>query len=197
MKKTGIIILVFTMLLSFRSFAQETSETNHKWYRPSFVTVQHAGNIGYFSTGVGYKFFNDFLSTSLLYGYVPKSISETKSIHTIAIKNSIPVVTQNWGNYSAWIYTGFSLNYETGNNSWLKFPDKIPNGYYFTNAFHLTFFGGLNLHKKLNESKRFDGIDLYVESGTIETYLKYAIESEEVKLHDVFSLAFGINIHLK
>lgn len=197
MEGRRLTIFVSAFLLSFGSLAQESTESNHKWYRPDFLTVQHAGNIGYFSAGVGYQFFNDFLSTSLLYGYVPKSISEAKVIHTFTIKNTIPLFTRNIDAYSIGAYTGLTFTYETGNNSWLKFPEEFPKGYYFTNAFHLTVFGGIKLHKRMERSTRLKGVDLYVESGTIETYLKYAIESDEVKLHDVFSLAFGINLYFK
>lgn len=189
--------MLLSCLIAFTTFGQESDTLKtKKWYVPDYVKVQYAGNIGLFSVGAGYDLFSDLVSTELLYGYVPESVSEAKEIHTITLKNTFPLYTKHWDAFSASAISGFTFSYETGNNSQLKYPDKYPEGYYFTNAFHMTFFGGINLHKEIEASKMLTGIDFYIEFGTLETYLFYKVTSNEVGLDDVFSTAIGINLHL-
>ena len=197
MKGRCLLILMLTLLLVPRSIGQE-SDSDHvkKWYSPDYVKVQFAGNIGLFSAGVGYNVFKDFMATELLYGYVPESVSEAEKIHVFTLKNTIPVYSRTWDEIQASLITGFTFTYETGNNSELKFPDRFPDGYYFTNAFHVTLFGGVNVHRKFEQSRRFRGVDFYIEWGAVETYLWYAITSKEVNLKDAFSTALGINLYL-
>ena len=197
MKGRYLLALIFAFLVVHGTIGQESNADRvKKGYSPDYVKVQFAGNIGLLSAGVGYNVFNDFMATELLYGYVPESVSEAEKIHVLTLKNTIPVYSKTWDEIRASLITGFTFTYETGNNSELKFPDRFPDGYYFTNAFHVTLFGGVNVHKKFEKSRKFKGIDFYIEWGAVETYLWYAITSKEVKLKDAFSTALGINLHL-
>lgn len=166
------------------------------WYIPDYVKMQFAGNIGFLSFGVGYEIFENGWYSELLFGFVPESVSEVKKIHLITIKNTFPFFTKEVGDFTLSPIYGFTASLETGNNSFLKLPNKYPDGYYITNAVHFTLFIGVSGHKNFVNLKTIKGIDLYFELGTVETYLWYAITSKEVQLKEVFSSAIGVNIYL-
>lgn len=195
--KIRIISTLFIALFFFSSaFAQDSTLIKDKdWYIPDYAKVQFAGNIGFFSLGIGYKFFNNHLYSELLYGYVPVSISKAEQIHTITIKNTFPFFTKKFNTIAVSPITGFTASFETGNNSFLILPDKYPQGYYSTNAFHFTFFIGAKVHKNFTNQKIIKGADFYFELGTVDTYFWYSIISKEVKINKIFSSAIGINLY--
>jgi hypothetical protein len=141
---------MIALLLFSGAFAQDSTLTKDKtWYLLDYAKVQFAGNIGFFSVGFGYQFLNNQLYSELLYDYVPASISKAEKIHTITIKNAFPIFTKKINKITLSPITGFTVSYETGNNSFLKLPDKYPKGYYSTNAFHTTLFIGAEIHKDI------------------------------------------------
>jgi hypothetical protein len=164
---------------------------------PDFVKLQYAGNIGHLSFGFGYDFFNSHLKTSLLYGRVPSSISQAKDINIITLKNSFTFLHFPVKSVTLSPLIGFTASYETGNNSFLKLADKYPEDYYGTNAFHFTLYVGANAYKSFKKSKSIEGIDLYFELGTVDTYLWYAILSDEITPAHIYSAAIGLNLHVK
>ncbi len=194
-KKFTLIISLFFLSTVF---AQQDSISikNRAWYIPDYVKVQFAGNIGFFSVGIGYKTFHNHVHSELLYGYVPASISKAKQIHIITIKNTLPLHTKKLKRVTLSPVTGLALSFETGNNSFLLLPNKYPKGYYYTNAFHFTFFVGPSIHRNFNNLNIIKGASLYFELGTVDTYLWYAITSKEVELYNIFSSAIGLNLFL-
>lgn len=212
MKTRNIFKLFVALLFSYNAFSQDSTLIKKKdlfsqdstsikkkslFFIPDYVKMQFAGNIGFFSVGVGYQFLNNHLYSELLYGYVPASISKAKQIHTITIKNTFPIVTKKFNTFALSPITGFTISFETGNNSFLILPDKYPKNYYSTNAFHLTFFIGASVHKDFINSKIIQEADLHFELGAVDTYLWYAITSKEVKVNKIVSSAIGINLYLR
>ena len=196
MKIINIFTLFIALLFFSNAFAQDSTLIKDKaWFLPGYAKIQFAGNIGFFSVGFGYQFLNNHLYSELLYGYVPVSISKAEKIHTITIKNTFPIFTKKINKIALSPITGFTASFETGNNSFLKLPDKYPKGYYSTNAFHFTFFIGTLVHKDFINSKIINGADLYFELGTVDTYLWYATISKEVKINKIFSFAIGLNLY--
>lgn len=51
------------------------------------------------------------------------------------------------------------------------------------------------VHKDFIKAKIFKGADFYVEFGTVESYLWYAITSKEVGLNNIFSADIGVNFY--
>ncbi|MCL7753376.1 hypothetical protein [Polaribacter sp. Z022] len=197
MRNKKIVILSILLLICFNSFSQETKPIDKKsWYVPDYVKTQFAGNIGLFSAGVGYKLFDDVLYTELLYGFVPEWASRADNIHLITIKNTFPLyrkkINQNW---TLVPIAGLTTTLDIGTNSFTTLPSKYPEGYYVPTAVHFTVYGGILMHKKMNNSKTFSGVDFYLEAGTVETYLWYAITTKEVDLLDVMSISVGVNFH--
>lgn len=197
MTKKNIYILPIILLFFGQLSSQESNVVKNKaWFVPDYVKMQFAGNIGVVSAGVGYQLFNKVLYSELLYGYVPGSISEAEGIHLITIKNMFPIFRKEIGkNLIITPIAGFTTSIDIGTNSFTTLPGKYPDGYYVPNAFHFTLFGGAMIHKDFTNSKFIKGIDFYVELGTVETYLWYAITSKEVNKSDIFSTSLGVNFY--
>jgi hypothetical protein len=198
----NISIILLTFLFFTNITAQDSTYVKGKtkakekaWYIPDYVKMQFAGNLGLLSVGAGYEVINNVLYSELLYGFVPKSISNAESIHLISIKNTFPIFTKQIGDFTLSPIAGFTTSVETGNNSFLTLPDKYPKGYYFPSAIHFTLFVGAQVHKEFKNQKIFKGADLYLEVGTVETYLFFALSTKEVTFNDVFSSAIGINFY--
>ncbi|TXD47130.1 hypothetical protein [Polaribacter sp. IC073] len=198
MKIKNIFIAFIVLLLTTNFYAQEANLNKDKsWYVPDYVKAQFAGNIGVISVGAGYQLFNKVLYTELLYGFVPKSVSEADEIHLITIKNTFPIYRKKIGeNLTLTPIAGFATTLDIGTTTFTSLPNRFPDGYYIPNAFHFTLYGGAMLHKDFVNSKALKGADFYFEVGTVESYLWYAITSSEVKFKDVFSLSVGVNVYL-
>jgi len=196
MNNKSLINLGVALLIFSSAFAQDSTLVKNKpWYRPDYAKIQFAGNIGFLSAGFGYQLLNNHVYSELLYGYVPASISKAEKIHTITIKNTFPIWNKKIKEITLSPITGFTASYETGNNSFLKLPDKYPKGYYRSNAFHFTVFAGIKAHKKFRNNSLIKAADVYFELGTVDTYLWYAISSNEVKCNQILSSAIGINLY--
>ncbi|WP_036821295.1 hypothetical protein [Polaribacter sp. Hel1_85] len=197
MKIKNIFIVSILVLFFSNSYAQETISVKEKsWYVPDYVKTQFAGNIGLISVGVGYQLFNEVLYSELLYGFVPESASKADNIHLITIKNTFPIFRKEIGeNLTISPIAGFTTTLDIGTNSFTTLPSKYPDGYYFPTAVHFTLFGGALIHKDFKKPKIFKGVDFYLEFGTVETYLWYAITLKEVDLIDVFSADIGVNFY--
>ena len=202
MNLKNIFIIVLTCLFFTNIIAQDATSVKTKdkakekaWYIPDYAKMQFAGNLGLLSVGAGYEVIRNVLYSELLYGFVPKSISNAENIHLISIKNTFPIFTKEIGDFTFSPIAGFSASLETGNNSFLIVPDKYPKGYYLPSAIHFTLFAGAQVHKEFKNQKIFKGADFYIEVGTVETYLFFALTSKEVTFNDVFSSAIGINFY--
>jgi hypothetical protein len=187
-----IILLFFTKL-----YAQEPNLVKDQaWYIPDYVKMQFAGNIGVVSVGAGYQLFDKVLYSELLYGYVPESVSKAAKIHLITIKNTFPIFRKEIGkNLTITPIAGLTTTIDIGTTTFTTLPSKYPADYYIPTAFHFTLFGGVMIHKDFRKPKIIKGVDFYVELGTVETYLWYAITSKEVRLSDIFSTSFGVNFY--
>ena len=197
MKIRNLFIVSILALFFNNSYAQETILVKaNSWYMPDYVKAQFAGNIGLVSLGVGYKLFNEALYSELLYGFVPEWASKADNIHLITIKNTFPFFRKKIGkNLTITPIAGFTTTLDIGTNSFTTLPSIYPQGYYVPSAVHFTLFGGALIHKDFKQPKTFKGVDFYLEFGTVETYLWYALATKEVDLIDVFSADIGVNFY--
>lgn len=199
--RVKLCFLLFCFSFSFHQKAQDSISVKFKkkekfWLIPDYTKAQFAGNIGLASIGIGYKVIHKTLFTELLYGYVPESVSEANPVHLITLKNTFTILNKDLGKgYTFSPITGLTTTLETGNNSFLKVPDVYPDDYYITNAVHFTLFIGALLHKGFFSDQLFKGIDFYIEVGTVDTYLWYALTTKEVNFGDVFSSSIGMNFY--
>jgi hypothetical protein len=174
------------------------STRSRRWYLPHYVPVQYAGNIGFFSTGLGYTSNKENYELNILYGYVPASIGN-QYIHMITAKNIFPLTRiPSRNNQTIIPYLGLGLMAEVGGQAFFTLPSHYPDGYYdFPKNLHVIGFGGAKLQYLFQDDTTFlRGLEFYAEAGTIDVYVWYKVISEEIKFNEIFSLALGVNFLL-
>jgi hypothetical protein len=198
-RHVSILILILTLSNSVYATVSEGDTTKTKrWYKPAFVPIQFAGNIGFLSTGIGFTSHTEKYELALMYGYVPASLALTR-IHTITAKNVFPLRRYDTKINQAIIpYLGLAVSVEVGGNAFLTLPEQYPKSYYdFPKSVHATAFGGVKLQQLFERHTRtLRGIELFAEVGTVDVYVWYKVMSEDIKLTQMFSLALGVNLML-
>lgn len=192
MKKISILILILQISLCINAQSKIIDKI-----KPDHIKLQYAGNIGILSTGIGYSFFNNKLQSDLLYGHIPEFIGGA-NIHTISNKNTFKLIKFPFINkISVTNSIGFSINYSSTNNTFLKLPNHYPENYYQQNAlsfnplFSISF--SYNNHYYNNVLNR---IQLYFEFSTIDKYIWYYIKTSAINFFDIWSLGMGLIIIL-
>lgn len=201
MRQTFTLCFLIATLLGQKIFAQEPSADStlpDRWYLPHYVPLQFAGNIGFFSTGLGYTSNHDNYHLNLLYGYVPASVGK-KNIHAITAKNIFPLTRfALQGSQTLIPYLGIGLSVEIGGNSFFRMPSNFPESYYdFPKNVHVIAYGGARLQHLFSEKAALRGLEFYGEAGTIDLYVWYKAISNQIKFNQVFSVALGVNFLLK
>lgn len=190
-----MFILLSFLLLNSNLWSQNGEESKqYPWFVPDYAKIQFAGNIGYLSGGFGYELFKGKMQTEFIYGYVPKKYAHTE-IHTFTSKNIFPIIRKNYFDLEFKPYLGFTFSYETGRNSFLELPSQYPSGYYAPNAFHLCFLGGVSAKKNLGSKYFIKGIEAYAEVVSVDSFFWYKLNSRQIKLYQVVSMALGVNFY--
>ncbi len=184
-----LYILIFILLSNIVYSTDTIPAQKRKWFIPDYYKIQYAGNIGFISIGTGYEIFNNRLQSGILFGYVPESIGNT-TIYTITQKNTF-LIHDFKLNKKIEIspIIGLAISYEIGNNSYLFLPDKYPDGYYSTNAFHFPLFAGVKIKKTFSKDSKVKSIEFNIETCTTATCLYYSIINSEIERNDIKSLA--------
>ena len=167
-----------------------------RWYVPDFLPIQYAGNIGFLSAGIGYSTRVRNYHASLMYGYVPKSVAQTY-IHTIALKNTFPITRYALKNNQVLVpYIGAGVSFELSGNAFFRQPDHFPESYYdFPKNIHALLYGGAKVQHLFEDTVMgMHGVEFFLEAGTIDVYLWYKSMSRDIKLNEIFTLAFGVNL---
>jgi hypothetical protein len=193
---TALLFLAIFAIHRGELYAQANDSTSEtRWYIPDVLTVQYAGNIGFISAGVGYASRTRNYEFGLLYGYVPKSMAGTY-IHTITGKNTFPVTRCQLKNNKLLIpYVGLGVSLEVGGNAFFRMPDHFPDSYYhYPKNMRVLAYGGAKVQHFFSENFHgLSGVELFAEAGTLDLYVWYTAMSNEIKLHEIFSLAIGVN----
>jgi hypothetical protein len=201
MQRIGIRIFLLLLLYSQENSAKATfsdSTRSKRWYLPHQLPLQFAGNIGLFSTGIGYTSKNDNYELNILYGYVPAAIGEA-DIHMLTAKNIFPLSRYRFRSNQTFIpYLGVGLTFEAGGNAFFKTPSHYPKGYYdFPKNLHVIGYGGVKVQHLFQDDLTFlRGIEFYAEGGTVDIYLWYKAISDQIKFDQIFTLALGVNVLL-
>jgi hypothetical protein len=192
-----ILSLCFPVLSHSKSCFSDTTRSV-RWYVPHFVPLQFAGNIGFLSAGAGYNSNKQNYQLAVMYGYVPRSIARS-AIHTITAKNNFPLAWYGLKNNRTIIpYVGLGLTVEVGGNAFFRMPSHFPESYYdFPKNLHVIAYGGVRLRQLFSdEVKMFRAVELYAEAGTVDVYVWYKTISNQIKFHQIFSLAIGVSLLL-
>jgi hypothetical protein len=198
MKPHTLILILICFHAIITNASDRDSTRTKRWYKPAFVPVQFAGNIGFLSTGIGFTSHTKKYELAIMYGYVPASLALTR-IHTISAKNVFPLRRYDMKINQALIpYLGLAISVEVGGNAFLTLPEQYPKSYYdFPKSVHATAFGGIKLQQLFERHTRtLRGIELFAEVGTVDVYVWYKVMSEDIRLTQMFSLALGVNLML-
>ncbi|NJK97790.1 MAG: hypothetical protein HC905_25335 [Bacteroidales bacterium] len=191
MRSSIFISLVLLILCYHFSMAQSLNDSIKS--RPYYANLQFAGNVGLASIGLGTSFKNEKIYLGLIYGYLPKSLNDA-AVHTIALKTYFRIFSRQ---LFSKLYTsanfGTNINYGITKNTYLKYPNYFPDGYYYTNAIHIAPFLGRK-YELVCKSQQLgiSRLGLYFEIGTMDKYLANLFTSRQISVFDVFNLSTGI-----
>lgn len=197
MDKLKHILLFFSIILaSTLSFAQSKLG---KALAPDFVNMQYGGSIGYFSTGIGYFFFNEKTTASLNYGYVPKS--EGGPINILTTKFDYKPFNINLMKGVKWkpINPVFFVSYTLGRDFDKKFdPDQYPEGYYWWSTALKAHLGLSTEIKIFGDGKSaIKAVSLYAETNTNDLYAVSWFENRTTTpFTKIFFWGYGVRLHL-
>ena len=188
-------VLVFLSgLICAQDYVIFDEEVKGKWYKPDFFKLQFAGNIGLASIGLGYEWWNEKAQSVLLYGFVPDHKGEAE-IHTFTIKNTFRLYKFNlYDKFNLCPTAGFSVSFEPGENSYMRVPDKYPDGYYSPNSFYACLNLGVKSKVDFKEERKFSGLGVFFEVNTLADYVYYNIKAQEDWDDDILSFALGMNV---
>lgn len=188
-------LYLLTILLAFQLNAPASGNKNQKvkdhLFKPDYVNLQYAGNLGLGAVGLGYISNNEKHHWGVNYGYLPSFVNNVK-VHTFTLKGAFQFKKHKLSEKTSMnAYIGSHLLYSATSNTYVKFPSYYPTDYYFTNAIHLAPFLGIKTasRKAIN---RFS----YLELGTLDYYLINRIKYNRNRFIDCVNLCFGFSIPL-
>ena len=168
------------------------SQKAEKWYVPDYLKLQFAGNIGFVSLGAGYSWWKEKAQSDLLYGYVPEYHGNAR-IHTFTQKNTFRLINFEHRDFDFSVTSGFSVSFEPGQNSYVKIPNKYPDGYYSPNCVYACFFLGNKLTFAMDKKYYFKKLETYFEINALADYIFYNIIAGEERSSKIFSFAVGLH----
>ncbi len=193
----SILFTLWIILFSLDLYAQENKlDTIHKWYRPTHVQLQFAGNIGMFSTGVSWSLLKNNMEVRYSIGYVPESVADiniyvtsSKVIYTPPININVKKNIQ-FKPLAVGVITSHTLGkkyqqYEKTN--------RYPRGYYWWNVpFRNALLHNLEIHVK-TDHKPIKGISLYLETSFWDVYLISVFSNSNTSVLNLWeATTFGV-----
>jgi hypothetical protein len=188
-------IIAFSICLLHNAQAQEHN-TFLQTIAPHHIQLQYAGNIGMVSAGVGYNVAGDKVHITLMDGFTPASVAGS-NINVVALKGSYDIILIPLLRTKELIpYAGLAATFETsGNGVYKKLPDRYSDRkYYKMSAFHANVFAGAKLRMPVGTRQR-QRLELYAETGTVDSYLYYYLKNSSMNFTDMFSMALGMSYH--
>lgn len=182
-------------------YAQDSAIKKHNWYLPTSTILQHAGSIGMFSFGAGYKLNNSGKSTlDIAYGYVPENYGGDLSILSAKFAyRPYGIKIKNWGTLYP-TNPGVFLTYHGGSDYDSTWDDnEYPKGYYWwSTAFrpHISLSTEFKLDaKKLLPNLGVKSISVYSEFNTNELYaVSYFQNPRDLDITGIFKLGIGTRV---
>ncbi len=194
--KAKILILSCLSLFGSVVFSQNSTE-NRKWYIPSYINVQYAGNLGMFSTSAGYFLYKDKLFLDIGYGYTPSSKAGI-DIHNALIRFGYkPWKTELKFFNKEFFFRPFYFDLDitkqlNSRYTWSELPNYYPKKYYHQNAVRMHFDMGLSLQHNFSRYK----LELYYLVTTNDvylTYFNYYYHNHWLHFDKIFTQGLGFN----
>ncbi|MGD2033447.1 MAG: hypothetical protein PVF73_00205 [Bacteroidales bacterium] len=190
--KVKVYTLVLVLLACIEGKATDSTEYTEK---PFNIQIQYAGNLGLISVGAGKNYLRNALNLHFIYGYLPKAMNGS-SVHTLAVKAAYTLGTTNLGSgLTLEYYPGLAVLYGITRNTYTRYPNYFPEGYYNSNAFHLSLFSGIRctVHPA---NPNIPKISFFTELCTIENQIWSALHTKYIGFFDIWNISFGIIFNL-
>jgi hypothetical protein len=191
------VILLIILIASFIVIPVNANpDSNEKFGdKDYYLKSQYAGNLGLFSGGIGKDLLNHKISLDFLYGYLPKSLNGVQ-VHTIAIKPAYHFKKYTISKIKADCYIGAAVNYNLTHNTYLKFPNCIPKGYYVQNVIHINPLIGTRISFPF-KNRRLDNLSIFTELGTVDYKIWYALKNRNIGLDEIWNICFGSILYIR
>lgn len=173
-----------------------------RWW-PDLYTVQHAGNIGYWSVGAGWDYGgHSQWETHLMMGYLPSWLISDRWTVTLTLKqhyNPWTIKTDRGVEVTPLSVSCF-LNTIINEDFWVREPERYGRNYYrFSSAVRLHVGIGSRVALRLPGRWRRGGdrVALFYELSTYDLGIITAVTNRYVAWHDVLALGFGIQYKIR
>jgi hypothetical protein len=203
--KTGVLVLL--LIVTFKTLPGQTNNglDTHKYdwayfsvSKRLFIPVQFAGNIGFLSSGMGYRPLTDNYQLSLMYGFTPSFTSSVKS-HLLTARNVFHLYKFRLSDSRTLMpYAAIGISLEVKGHSFFSQPDVMMDSYYdFPKSIHAIPGLGVKLRHRTLKFKGFEATEFYGELSSVDAYIWYKVISHNVKLKQIVSLSAGVNLLFK
>ena len=194
----NVLTLVTLMFVSKNLDSQEVkSDSLKKLYIPSSIVLQFAGNIGMFSIGPSWTFFQRKLSVDYSIGFVPKFYAEEAIYITSGKMIYSPRIIFNFKMFDINPISLGVVYSHTFGSRFSRYQDlkKYPEGYYWWNtANRLGILYQIKLNTKLN-GVYIKELSCYLEASfwdlDLNSYRKNSNYSK-LSLWGITTLGFGV-----
>lgn len=196
--------ILFLFILSFFvgcpiSYAQyDTIQKEKKWYIPSYLNMQYAGNMGFLSTCAGYYIYKDKLYLDIGYGYTSSS-KAGRDIHNIILRTGYkPFNVYFQIGRKDFVFKPFFANITftkqiKSDYTWSELPNYYPQNYYHQNAVRIHLDLGLSVQHRFKKFK-LEMYYLVTTNDVYITYFNYYYHNHWIHWDKIFTQGLGVNI---
>lgn len=179
---------------------------------PRQIFVQHAGNIGQMSFGLGWDYGRKSRwETHLLLGYMPRYYSDrakaTLTLRELYLPWDVLLARQRpilhkmpkTSVHYAPLTVGYALNTVFDRDFWTHQPERYPHGYYwFSTRLRSHLSVGQRITHTFTADNRFGlhGYSVYWEVSTTELDVIYKIQNHWVPVRDILHLGVGLKLQI-
>ncbi len=157
------------------------------------VRTQFAGMQGTLSTGLFRNMPEGRLHVGAQYGFAP-SRNGGKAYHGAILRATgswFPIHRPQFGKWNLSPIMSLAAAWELGGIAFLSLPKNYPDDYYAPQSLHgLLSFGG-----RVGRVGDDGSWSFTAEAVTMDTYLWYGLIQQQIKIHNMWNLALGLEYH--
>jgi len=171
------------------------------WERmiPTHVKAQYAGGTGFLSFGCGWDYGRKCRwETDVMIGILPQAYSDSTHATLTLKQNYIPWSIRCCSRFAVEpLACGLYLSFITGEDYWVREPDRYPNGYYrFTSRLRTYLYVGQRLTYYPKSAGLLRNITLYYELGANDLDIISKCGNKSLDLAEIVYFSMGIKFQL-
>ena len=191
---------IFEILFVFFAISCTMAQDNKSKLIPNQFKLQYAGSMGLVSSGFGWNYGkNNSWETDIMVGYVPKYMTDKAKVCITIKENYIPwkMQVRNSAFSLEPLTSSIYINTISGEEFWLKEPDKYPKPYYrFSTKVRFNISVGQQISYKTPASMktRIKSASAFYEISSSDLYLVSAIRDSHLKPTHYLRLSLGVGL---